>query len=168
MYIPTSMLVGTLVLFSFTLLSLVLSGPARYKDSRYFFYFLRGAIALFGILYLSITLLLPNKPHTSVSDTTRQIARLDSLQIALSDLQGFLDNQKSHVLDVEKEVNRLREENQKLEPVVEAKRQEVEAVFSLLEDRSRRHIWRDRIVSFLIGVASSLFAALIYKRRYRY
>jgi hypothetical protein len=46
--------------------------------------------------------------------------------------------------------------------VVEADRQTVDAILRAQAMRERSHIWIDRVVAFLLGVASSIVASLIY------
>jgi hypothetical protein len=111
--------------------------------------------SLIFIAYLS------QKKTVTIVDLTQQIEKLDVMQSSLTELQNFISEQKVKLVEMEKNLSSLKEEKQKLEPVVKSDRKQVESILQLQQDRSRTQVWRDRLYGFIIGFISSLLASSV-------
>ncbi|HVC98560.1 MAG TPA: hypothetical protein VND64_33145, partial [Pirellulales bacterium] len=56
----------------------------------------------------------------------------------------------------------LREEHQKMQPIVDADRKVVEALFVAQEQRQQYNIWWERGVAFFLGFVASLLASALW------
>jgi len=65
------------------------------------------------------------------------------------------------LIESEKTIAKLKDEEKKLRPVIEADRKTIEAIIKLQSDIVGKNIWLERSIAFILGVFSSLFAALI-------
>ena len=90
-----------------------------------------------------------------------QLKTLDNVSNNLTTLQKFINDQKIKLFESEKAIKALKEEEKKIKPVIEADRETIEAIFKLQAEISRRNVWFDRGIGFLLGVFSSLFATFI-------
>ena len=95
-------------------------------------------------------------------DFAIQMRALNDTELSLKELVAFVEAQKQSLTESQSIVEKLKNEEQKLRPMVEADRQMVDAVLQAQAARERSYIWVDRIVSFLLGIASSIVASLIY------
>ena len=95
-------------------------------------------------------------------DFAAQMKALDDTERSIKELVAFVETQKQSLTESQSIVEKLKNEEQKLRPVVEADRQIVDAVLQAQAARERSHIWVDRVVYFLLGIASSIVASLIY------
>jgi hypothetical protein len=59
-------------------------------------------------------------------------------------------------------VTSLKNERERLEPVIVADRKAIQAVFDLQDERNRANIWRERWIGFGFGVLASVVASIIY------
>ena len=91
------------------------------------------------------------------SDFAAQMKALDDTERSLKELVAFVETQKQSLTESQSIVEKLKNEEQKLRPLVEADRQIVDAVLQAQAARERSHIWVD-----LLGIASSIVASLIY------
>ena len=97
-----------------------------------------------------------------LNDVSAQIEKLDMMSDNLSDFQFFLEQQKENLKSEQTVLTQLKEEKKNLEPLVQADREIVEAVFKQQEKRQREKVWYERAFGFFIGVLSSLLATFIY------
>lgn len=95
-------------------------------------------------------------------DFGTQIRVLNDTERSLKELVAFVEAQKQSLTESQSIVEQLKNEEQKLRPIVEADRQIVDAVLQAQATQEQNHILIDRIVSFLLGIASSIIATLIY------
>jgi hypothetical protein len=79
-------------------------------------------------------------------------------------LRSFLERQKNEVEDRNHVIARLKEEEGKIRPLVEADRATVSAILEAEAQQHRREIWFERAFSFLLGVLSSLVANWVWHR----
>ena len=90
-----------------------------------------------------------------------QIKELDNVSDNLVALQKFINEQRTILVESEKTIQELKEEENNIRPVIEADRKTIEALFKLQADISARNVWIERGIAFILGVFSSLLATLI-------
>jgi septal ring factor EnvC (AmiA/AmiB activator) len=115
-------------------------------------------IIIFVIVFSPV---LKHKKPPINADISQQIEKLDEIQSSLTRLESFISNQKEKLQEAEKTLTSLKEEKQKLEPVVKADRQLVESILQSEQVRSRREVWKDRMFGFIMGFFSSLSASSV-------
>lgn len=91
-----------------------------------------------------------------------QLEQLDDVQQSLKDLSEFVSMQRVRLQESEQLVSKLQEEKQRIEPLVQADRKVVDAVFQLQEQRTAASVARERWIGFGLGVGASLLASFIY------
>lgn len=80
-------------------------------------------------------------------------------------MQGGIRSQKNEQPDSTypiQVISKLQEEKQRIEPVVQADRKTIEAVFQLQDQRYASSVRRERWIGFGIGVVSSLVATILW------
>ena len=92
----------------------------------------------------------------------RQLDELTQVQSSIDNLKEFVGTQKLQLQEQQAVLQKLKTEKEKLQPVVEADKQVVEALFRIQSERNQSSIWFERLIGFLIGIVSSLAASLIW------
>ena len=87
---------------------------------------------------------------------TSQLDKLDKTESNLEDLLKFVEDQRARLKDSEAIVESLKSEKEQLEPIVDADRKVVDAIFDAQEQRYQSTVWWDRGVGFTFGVIGSL------------
>lgn len=90
------------------------------------------------------------------------LTQLDATSRQLRALIGFMDSQKVTIQKKEALIAQMGREEDRLRKIVEANRSTVAAI---LEEEARKRAaaaWRERLISFALGVISSLLAACLY------
>ncbi len=100
------------------------------------------------------------KPESK--NVTAQVENLNKMSEGLRELQTFIEEQKKNLVSEEKALESLKAEKENLEPLVEADKKILEAVFIEQEKRQQKSIWYERAFGFFIGIFSSLVASLIF------
>ena len=90
-----------------------------------------------------------------------QQSNLKQIETNLKDILSYVENQKAKLQESEDLVNKLNSEKQKLEVLVKADRNIINAIFDFQEKNKQKELWIGYIVSFILGVLSSLTAMLI-------
>ena len=134
----------------------------------------KGILILAVVLVVIPTLIIINLPDIVVSirtaellipDKTKpystQVEELKNTEKSLRNLQVFVTEQKEKLIESEKILQNLKDEHNKIKPIVEADKRIVEAVFQTQEKRQRISIWVERALSFIIGIGASLIASQI-------
>jgi hypothetical protein len=98
----------------------------------------------------------------SLASYTQQLEQLDRVQRGLKDLSEFVLQQRAKLQESEELISKLQEEKQRIEPLVQADRKVVEAVFQLQKQRAAALTSRERWIGFGLGVAASLLASILY------
>jgi septal ring factor EnvC (AmiA/AmiB activator) len=98
----------------------------------------------------------------SLATYSQQLQQLDNVQQGLKNLSDFVGQQRTRLQEAEQLVSKLQEEKQRIEPLVQADRKVVEAVFQLQEQRTAATVDRERWIGFALGVGASLLASFIY------
>lgn len=91
-----------------------------------------------------------------------QLTRIDGVQQSLKNLSEFVAQQRTRLQESEQVVSKLQEEKQRIEPVIQADRRTIDAVFQLQEQRSSSSLSRERWIGFVLGIVASLLASFIY------
>ena len=118
-----------------------------------------------GIMFLIAGwTVLKSSPPPNELTYQNQIAKLDGVSENLIELQDYIDNQKSELIETEAYIKALEEENSKLEPVVQANRKAVEQILQLQQERETKSAWLGYLMSFLLGIFSSVVAEIIMAR----
>jgi hypothetical protein len=98
---------------------------------------------------------------------TQQLNELNNVELSLKNLMDFVNLQKAKLKEAEDYLNRIRQETKNAEPALEAKREQINALFELQETRIAKRINQERFLSFMLGIIASLFASsLISLTRY--
>ncbi|MGE0636785.1 MAG: hypothetical protein AB7G44_04285 [Bacteroidia bacterium] len=129
------------------------------KSSALIFPMLMGVVASFlGILssYQKI------KTKEETQSVKVQVENLTKMSEGLKGLQIFIEEQKQNLVSEEIALKNLKEEKANLEPLVEADKKMLEAVFIAQEKRQRNDVWYERAFGFFIGIFSSLVASLLF------
>ena len=93
-----------------------------------------------------------------------QISQLDTLEHGLENLQDFVASQRESLVQQNYTLEELKAESDRLQPIVEADKETVKAVLAAHSRSQSAQIWRERIIAFIIGVASSIVAACLFAR----
>lgn len=92
----------------------------------------------------------------------KQLETLTQVQSSIDNLKLFVSNQKQQLQEQQAVIQGLKTEKDKLQPLVEADKQVVEALFRIQAERNQSSVWFERLIGFLIGIVSSLVASLIW------
>jgi septal ring factor EnvC (AmiA/AmiB activator) len=98
----------------------------------------------------------------SANEYSAVIERISTIGKELSDLNRFLEGERTRVADIEATVRKLSDEKSKLEPVVSTQRETVEAILAAHSERTARQAWKERLLGFALGVIASLIASFVY------
>jgi hypothetical protein len=94
-------------------------------------------------------------------DIAQQLDALNQTSESLKSLTAFVEEQKRNLVESEALIKSLREEHEKLKPVVETDRKILDAVLAAQAERQRLDVWRERIWGIFIGAIGSLLAAFL-------
>ncbi|WP_158681613.1 hypothetical protein [Microbulbifer pacificus] len=92
----------------------------------------------------------------------KQVERLASIQSSVKDLADFVSQQQKQLESSRVTLQSLENERKKLEPVVQADREVVEAILKLQAEKEVSSVWLERGIGFLLGIAGSLIASIIF------
>lgn len=146
---------------------------SEFLAERYLKQFLKGPLLMFIMTFLGLGVIIftgyriqaalrrmwPDEPLPTYS---QQLQRLDGVQQSLKDLSDFVSQQRVRLQESEQVVSKLQEEKQRIEPLVQADRKVVEAVFQLQEQRTAAAVARERWIGFGLGVGASFLASFMY------
>lgn len=90
---------------------------------------------------------------------SEQLDNLNTVQGSLNNLIQFVEMQKTKLKESEDVVNSLKNEQEKLKPVVEADRKTVDAILELQAQRTQTNVWRERWMGFGLGILASMLAS---------
>jgi len=91
-----------------------------------------------------------------------QINSLNDVESSLQELILFVNSQKSKLKESEEILNSLKNEHETLKPIVETEREVIKKIFALQSKMSSDAIWKERVVSFFLGVLASVIASFVY------
>ena len=119
--------------------------------------------ACFTVFDFIFVYVFPSKPVQGASDEyTAVISRIKGIEDELSKLSGFLNQERKRVTDTESILSKLKDERTKLEPIVSANRETVDAILAAHSARQRSNAWRERFIGFSFGILASLIASILY------
>ncbi|MBV1928902.1 MAG: HNH endonuclease [Gammaproteobacteria bacterium] len=90
-----------------------------------------------------------------------QIEQLDETEKSLKTLLSFVSSQKDKMTQNEESIQKLEVEKQKLEPLVNADRATVEALFNAQEERAKSNASQERWIGFGLGILASIIASFV-------
>lgn len=93
---------------------------------------------------------------------TDQLESLEMVQDGLVRLNEFVMSQKKKLTESQNVLNELKNEHEKLKPLVDADHKIIDTVFAIQEQREKNKIWLDRAVSFFLGILASMIASLLF------
>ena len=97
--------------------------------------------------------------HKSFVD---QIQSLNNIEKSLDDLIVFVNSQKDKLKDSERVLISLKKEHETLKPIVESEREVIKNIFALQSQITTDKIWKERIISFFLGILASVIASFVY------
>lgn len=103
-----------------------------------------------------------NKSVTHEKSYTKQIQELDDIGKSISDLGDFVDLQKKKLKESKGILQSLKQEHDTLKPIVDTEREVIEKIFAVQSQRAMNSIWKERIVSFFLGILASVVASFLY------
>jgi FtsZ-binding cell division protein ZapB len=81
----------------------------------------------------------------------------------LENLETYVSRQKSTLTDLNRNVVDLKNQKAELEKIVQSGSETVEAILGGFERKQQANRWKDILISFFVGVFSSITAALLYE-----
>lgn len=121
-------------------------------------------LAVISAIISVLLILNQNAPvkYESESEFSSQIETLNGVEKNLVHLINFIHNQKQMITEAHVTLGKLKDEREKIKPLVEADRQVVESLLRIQNEQTKREILTDRIIGFFIGIAASLTASFLY------
>ncbi|MCI5121704.1 MAG: hypothetical protein D3908_11040 [Candidatus Electrothrix sp. AUS4] len=92
----------------------------------------------------------------------QQMQELEYMGKSISDLNNFIKLQKKKLKNSENILKSLKKEHDTLKPIVDTEREVIEKIFAVQSQKAMDRIWKERVVSFFLGILASLFASFIY------
>ena len=120
------------------------------------------AMPTIGLLILTYGFPTQVEGSASANEYLTVIEKISAMGKQLSDLNGFLEKERTRVANIEATVRSLNDEKTKLEPVVSTQRETVEAILAAHSERTARQAWKERLLGFALGVVASLIASFVY------
>lgn len=96
---------------------------------------------------------------------SKQITNLSNIQESLSKLQTYVTDQKGLLKNLGKDISSLKEQKAELEQVVALENDKIELVLKQYQKAQQKRRWLDILISFFVGIFSSLTVTLIFKYR---
>ena len=112
-------------------------------------------------LIIFITTFRINNPNRS-GVKVNQIEKLDQVSKDLQSLQQYIKDQEKNLIDQEQVLRQLKEEKEELEPLLNAKKEVVDALFLQQAKNQSKNIWWERGYGFVFGIIASLIASILY------
>ena len=91
-----------------------------------------------------------------------QIKDLNDIEKSISNLSSFVELQKKKLRESEDILISLQQEHDTLKPIVETEREVIKKIFAIQSQMAMDNIWKERIVSFFLGILASVVASFIY------
>ncbi len=92
----------------------------------------------------------------------KQLKGLNETETNLKNLLSFVAEQRQRLNESENLLASLKEEKDRLDPVVSAERKMVKAILDAQNESQKTDIWRERMIGFGFGIAGSLIATVIW------
>jgi uncharacterized membrane protein YjjP (DUF1212 family) len=131
---------------------------SMYKRIYLYRIFALITIIAFSMFFLS-TRKNNNIPTQNTPTYTDQLLSLDNITKSLHDLLTFVESQKAGLKETEAVLSQLKEEKDRLRPIVESDKQLVASILDAKLARENEYKWKDRFISFFIGFIASALAS---------
>lgn len=95
-----------------------------------------------------------------------RLEELTNIRNALKQLDIYVKGQQDELAELSESLKSMKQEKETLETILSTDKAKVEAIMEHISARKRTEQWIERIVSFLIGVFSSLTAAFAWNYFY--
>jgi hypothetical protein len=95
-------------------------------------------------------------------DYAKQIESLSRMKTSLENLINFVYEQQKHLKETEDALTIMKNEHEKLKPLVEIDKKLIDALFAAQETRNRTAQITERWIGFGLGVGASLLASLVF------
>jgi sensor c-di-GMP phosphodiesterase-like protein len=92
-----------------------------------------------------------------------KINELDNVKSSLLNLNTFIEEQKTIIIEQQKIIDKLQEKNNELEPIVNSNQKTVDAIIKESERKTKKNIWKERFIGIIMGIISSLIAGFLWK-----
>lgn len=92
---------------------------------------------------------------------------LNNTKKALENLSIFVDNQKKDIMEAREYLNKLKKENKDLEPILQTNKKVIESILASNEKYQRKGLLFNYVISFMLGVLSSIVAWFITEKFFR-
>lgn len=124
---------------------------------------LSGLLGVFIGMYTTYQLILDLRgPPVTEANYQEQLQMLEDVQDGLTALRAYVVSQQRAVQETQDSLQALKSEREELEPVVTAQREVVEAVLNAQAAKDREARWLEYLLAFLVGIASSLAATILW------
>ena len=91
-----------------------------------------------------------------------QIEKLDQVSKDLESLQLYVKDQKKNLINQEQILKNLKAEKAEIEPLLNANKEVVDALFLQQAKNQKSNVWWERGYGFLFGMIASLVASILY------
>lgn len=91
-----------------------------------------------------------------------KVTRINQIQNSLKELDNFLEDQEQSIQNQQITLEKLKKENNQIEPIVEANRAIIDKIFLEQERRGKWDLWIGLGIGFLLGIPASFVASLLY------
>ncbi|MBC8753809.1 hypothetical protein H2O64_03955 [Kordia sp. YSTF-M3] len=95
-------------------------------------------------------------------DVVTQINNLNTVEGNLEDLLDFIKHQRTSLNATESKIQALTKEKDQLEPIVNANREVIQAIFQQQEENKKKGVFIERLIGFGLGVLGSIVASIIF------
>ena len=121
-------------------------------------------IFFFMVFFFGNKIYLENKKKFRLENPVykNQIQQLNQVEDGIKKLLVFIDFQKEKIEESEETIALLKKQQTTLETIIQGGEEAVEAIFQIQEERSKKTIWRERIIGFIFGILGSLTASFIW------
>jgi predicted PurR-regulated permease PerM len=120
------------------------------------------ALCAAGVLLFFVGRRFSTSSDPAKSNYSEQIQSLDNAKSALDSLGTYIDQQKKQLELSRSSLAALKDEENKIHPLVEADKKVIDAMFAVQEQRNQTAQKTERWIGFALGVLASLIASLIY------
>lgn len=108
-------------------------------------------LSLFGI-----------KSKSSESVITDRIHQLDGVKSSLKDIIEYIESEKITLGELEQNVNKAKADKNELDTLNAADKEALRIFYKQISDGDTFKVWVERIISFILGVLSSLVASVLW------
>ena len=149
----------------------------EFSAKRVFFSFLTLTTILFFILFFSFGTFIKYKQEKVYKQSvmtneklTNKIQELNPTYLNIIEFIEYFDEKKEELKNTEDELTALKLEHNNLEPIVKVNREIVDTILNKQLNKQyelyQKHKWRDIVISFVLGIISSIFGDILTFKYY--